>query len=74
MEKAHIEALREAVEGQRRKESLEEAVGRVARKKGLDFSSYVAIMSEVRERARADKSAPEEAAKAILGDESEGSQ
>lgn len=74
MEKEHLEALKEAVEGQRKRESLEEAVGRVARKRGFDFSAYVAIMSEVRERARADKGTPEEAAKAILSDEGENAQ
>lgn len=66
MEEKHIQALSEAVESRRRKESLEEAVGRVARKRGLDFSAYVNIMSEVRERARDDGKTVDEAAQAIL--------
>lgn len=67
MEEKHVQALREAVESRRKKESLEEAVGRVARKRGLDFSAYVHIMSELRERARDDKKTPDEIAKEILG-------
>jgi len=66
MEEQHIEILREAVDTHRRKESLEQAVGRVARKRGLDFSAYVGIMSEVRERACADKKTVDEAACIIL--------
>ncbi len=66
MEEQHLEILREAVDTHRRKESLEQAVGRVARKRGLDFSAYVGIMSEVRERARADKKTVDEAASIIL--------
>ncbi|MBN1677697.1 MAG: hypothetical protein JW880_04090 [Candidatus Thermoplasmatota archaeon] len=67
MEEEHLKALREAFESRRRKESLEEAVGRVARKRGLDFSAYVRIMSEVRERARDDGKTVDETAQAILG-------
>lgn len=66
MEDEHLEALREAVKSRRRKETLEEAVGRVARKRGLDFSAYVNIISEVRERARDDGKSADEAAEAIL--------
>jgi len=66
MEAQHIEILREAVETRRRKESLEQAVGRVARKRELDFSDYVGIMSEVRERALAEKKTVDEAARVLL--------
>lgn len=66
MEEQRLEILREAAETRRRKESLEEAVGRVARKRGLDFSAYVGIMSEVRERARDDKTTVDEAASILL--------
>jgi len=66
--------LREAVESRRRKETLEEAVGRVARKRDLDFSAYVNIMSEVRERARDDGKTVDEAAEAILSKGSEDSE
>lgn len=67
MEKERFDALREAVESRRRKESLEEAVGRVARKRGLDFSAYVSIMSEVRELALEECKTVDETAKMILG-------
>lgn len=67
MEKERLDALREAVESRRRKEPLEEAVGRVARKRGLDFSAYVNIMSEVRELAREEGKTVDEAAKMVLG-------
>lgn len=74
MEEQHLEILREAVETHRRKESLEQAVGRVARKRGLDFSAYVGIMSEVRERARVDKKPVDEAAKVLLREHGEDSE
>lgn len=66
MDEERLEALREAVETRRKRESLEEAVGRVARKRGLDFSAYVSIMSEVRELARGRNQTLDEAAKTVL--------
>ncbi len=62
------------METRRRKESLEEALGRVARKRGLDFSAYVNMMSDVRERARHDRVTVEEAAKRILSKSGEDAQ
>lgn len=61
------EVLRESLERMRRKETLEEALGRVARKRGLDFSAYVRIMSEVRELAHSSKTDQVDAARTILG-------
>lgn len=71
MQRDRYEVLREAVETRRRKESLEEAVGRVARKRGLDFSAYVSIMSEVRDCAHDEGKNVDDAAKMILGKGSE---
>jgi len=68
MEQERLEALREAVKSRRKKETLEAAVGRIARKKGLDFSSYVNIMSEVRDRAHEEGVTVEKAAETILGE------
>lgn len=58
-------ALGEALRARRRKEPLEKALGRALRRRGLDFGRYVAIMSEVRERARKEKAALEDAARLI---------
>lgn len=60
--------LRETLERMRRRETLEEALGRVARKRGLDFSAYVRIISEVRDRAHSTGTDQENAARAILGE------
>jgi hypothetical protein len=60
------EVLGESLERMRRKETLEEALGRVARKRGLDFSAYVRIISEVRELARSSGTNQEDAARSIL--------
>jgi hypothetical protein len=62
------EVLGESLERMKRKETLEHAVGRVARKRGLDFSAYVRIMSEVRERAHSSGTDQEKAARDILRD------
>jgi hypothetical protein len=50
----------------RRRETFEEALGRTARKRGLDFSGYVRIISEVRELARSKGTDPESAARDML--------
>jgi len=60
------EVLEESLERMRRKDTLEQAVGRVARKRGLDFSAYVRIISEVRERAHSSGTDQENAARDIL--------
>ncbi|WP_019178346.1 hypothetical protein [Methanomassiliicoccus luminyensis] len=58
-------AVVEALDAQLRKEPFEKALGRILRRRGLDFDRYVGIMSEIRERARKDKTSLEDAARLI---------
>lgn len=68
MDPGHKDILRDALATRRRKESLEQAVGRSVRKREADFSVYVGIMSELRELARSEGSSVEEAARKVLGE------
>ena len=57
-----IEAiLVEAARTKQRKESVERAVGRAARRMGKDFSMYIAAMSKLRELASSTKTTVDEA-------------
>ena len=51
MDAADIEILRDAHGTRQRKESVERAVGRTVRRRGLDFAVYIRLMSELREFA-----------------------
>ena len=48
MDKSIEAVLVEASKTRQRKESVERAVGRAVRRKGLDYSVYIAAMSELR--------------------------
>jgi hypothetical protein len=50
-----LELLKEAVEAKLRKEELEHALGRVLRKRSLDFERYVVITSLLREERKKDE-------------------
>jgi hypothetical protein len=67
MDSAHLAILKEALETIQRKEELDRAVGRAVRRRGLDFKSYVDIMGEVRDLARAKGLGAIEAAKLLVG-------
>ncbi len=60
--------LASALTKRRRDDTVEEAVGREARRAGLAYQDYLTIMDTVRERARRDKIDPWGAAK-LLSDE-----
>jgi hypothetical protein len=60
MDGADIDLLREAVRVRQRKEPLERAIGRAVRNRNLDYSYYIALMSELREAASRDKVSAEE--------------
>ena len=51
MDRADIEILRDAHGTRQRKESVERAVGRTVRRRGLGFDAYIRLMSELREFA-----------------------
>jgi hypothetical protein len=55
LDPADRELLKEALDIKLRKEELEHALGRVLRKRGLDFERYVIITSALREARRKDE-------------------
>jgi len=75
MEQELLEVLREAVERRQRREELERSIGRALRRRGLGFEVYIAMTSEIRERARRDGTTVDEAAAGLLREqEDEGEQ
>jgi hypothetical protein len=68
LSEGQLALLREAVDGRRKKEDLETALGRALRRRGEGFDAYVAIMSEVRELARRRKVPLDEAAQALTAE------
>ena len=62
MNDAEREALKTAVEKQRNKEPFESSLARNFSKVGLDYASYILVISEVREVAKREKMSLEEAA------------
>jgi hypothetical protein len=59
------ELLKEALDIRLRKEELEHALGRVLRKRGLDFERYVLITSALRAERRKDEGLNEAALRLI---------
>ncbi len=50
-----VELLREALHNTLHNETLEHALGRVLRRRGLDFERYISITSELRSRRGKDE-------------------
>jgi hypothetical protein len=67
MDSSQLEILKEALEIQRRKETFERALGRAIRRRDVDFSVYVLMVAEVRDRAISDSVPLETAARRLLG-------
>lgn len=68
MDEEHLAVLAYAVKNQQRKEDLERAIGRSARNANKGFGFYVEIMSELRELAKSNKTALDDAARSLLAD------
>lgn len=66
-----LAVLASAMGKRRRDDSLEQALGREARRAGLIYQDYLDIMTEVRARARKDGSDAWDAASSILGEQKE---
>ncbi len=56
------EALRRAVESQRRDEPFERSLGRALRAAGLDYDAYISLVSELRDLSKRKKTTIESAA------------
>jgi hypothetical protein len=74
MEPAFLEVLSEAIETRQRKEELERSIGRVLRRRNMDFRIYVQITSELRESAQKDGISIDEAALRLLSQDKKGDQ
>jgi hypothetical protein len=64
--------VKEAVETRLRNETIERAIGRAVRRRGLDFSRYIQVMSAVRELASEKKLSADEAAEGLAEENGKG--
>lgn len=66
MDPASISIIQEAVRTKLRDETVERSVGRTVRRRGLSFSDYIKVMSDLRDLAK-EKAAPvDEVAESLL--------
>jgi len=65
MDQAIKEVLIEAARTRQRKEPVERAVGRAVRRRGMDYQSYIAAMSDLRDLATSEKIDVDEALKKL---------
>ena len=60
-----VSIVQEAVRTRLRNETVERAVGRTMRRRGLDFSRYIQVMSDLRDLAKERKVTLDEAAEGL---------
>ena len=72
MDPEAVSIVQEAVRTRLRNETVERAIGRTVRRRGLDFSRYVQVMSDLRDLAKERKVAPDEAAEALAEEKGQG--
>ena len=75
MDEDDLDIVREAVRTRLRNETLERAVGRTIRRRGLDFAKYIKMMSDLRDYAQSSGECLDDAVSTLLGevdDECEG--
>ncbi|HUV61221.1 MAG TPA: hypothetical protein VMW71_03525 [Thermoplasmata archaeon] len=65
MDQAIKEVLIEAARTRQRKEPVERAVGRAVRRRGMDYQSYIAAISELRDLAASEEIEVDEALKKL---------
>lgn len=68
MDQETVSIVKEAVRTRLRDETVERAVGRTVRRRGMDYSRYIQVMSDLRELAKERKVAVEEAAEGLEGE------
>ncbi len=68
MDPESVSIVREAVRTRLRDETIERAVGRTVRRRGMDFSRYIQVMSDLRDLAGERKVTLEEAAEGLQGE------
>ncbi len=67
------EALRRAVESQRRDEPFERSLGRALRANDMDYETYISVVGELRDLAKRKKTTMESAAM-MLAEQDQGEQ
>lgn len=68
MDPEAVSIVVEAARTRLRNETIERSIGRTVRRRGLDFSRYIQIMSDLRDLAKERKVTTEEAA-GLLGED-----
>lgn len=68
MDQGSVSIVQEAVRTRLREEAIERSVGRTVRRRGLEFSDYIRVMSDLRELAKERKVSVDEAAESFLED------
>jgi DNA-binding winged helix-turn-helix (wHTH) protein len=66
-----VSIVREAVRTRLRDETIERSVGRTVRRRGLDFSRYVQVMSDLRDLAKERKSTTDAVAEGLAEEKGE---
>ncbi|HIJ16546.1 MAG TPA: hypothetical protein HA364_02045 [Thermoplasmata archaeon] len=72
MDPEAISIVQEALRTRLRDETVERSIGRTVRRRGLDFSRYIQVMSDLRDLAKERKVTPGEAAEALAKDKGQG--
>jgi len=60
-----VSIVKEAVRTRLRNETVERAVGRTVRRRNMEFSRYIQVMSDLRDLAREQKASLEDAAESL---------
>jgi len=69
MDQESVSIVAEAARTKLRNETIERSIGRTVRRRGLDFSRYIQVMSDLRDLAKERKVTVEEAAQNLREDE-----
>jgi len=72
MDPESVSIVQEALRTRLRNETVERAIGRTVRRRDLDFSRYIQVISELRDFAKARKVTPDEAAEALAKEKDQG--
>lgn len=74
MDQETVSIVQEAVRTRLRNETIERAIGRTVRRRGLDFPRYIQVVSDLRDLARDRKTTQDEAAEGLAKEKGESDQ
>lgn len=69
MDRESSSIVSEAVRTRLRDETIERSIGRTVRRRGLEFSKYIQVMSDLRDLAAENKVSVDEAAEGLAKEE-----